>query len=120
MSCGLFLDVGHMSRKLLKSRQFSCSELNQGCQALLEAKQEKMNDSELDSNIKARCVYRLLIGVDINLHVLPTRIRSTLAFHTGDGRAASPFEEKTYRGNLVFLRSQVDMSSFGHSDLCTA
>ena len=61
MSCGLFsLDLGHMtSRKLLKSRQFSCSELHEGCKALLEAKQEKMNDDELESSIQARCLHSL-------------------------------------------------------------
>ena len=49
--------------------------------------------------------------------MLPTCTSSTLSLHTGDGKAASPYEEKTLGGNLVLLRSKVEMYSIGPSDL---
>ena len=48
------LDLGRMSRKLLQSRQFSCSELSEGAKALVATKQESLNDDELDASIQAR------------------------------------------------------------------
>ena len=44
-----------LSKRLLKSRQFSCSELADGCQALVATKKEDLNDDDIDDSIKARC-----------------------------------------------------------------
>ena len=43
-----------MARRLLQSRQFSCSELHDGADSVVRAKQETMDDNELEDNIKVR------------------------------------------------------------------
>ena len=52
-----------MANRLLQSRQFSCSELQDGSTAVVRAKQETMNDDELEENIKVGA------GVDVSIYI---------------------------------------------------
>ena len=52
-----------MAKRLLQSRQFSCSELQDGSTAVVRAKQETMNDDELEENIKVGA------GVDVSIYI---------------------------------------------------